>query len=495
MKKNGFIEGMTNESKVTYTENGAKAVNTTNSALVDLFGTIGAIRGREKENVEHLFEKAYVEDSLLATRLAFYARNIRGGLGERKVPRVLFKYLANTRPEIISKNMEHIPHYGRWDDLYVFEGTKLESQMWDLLKAQFETDMVAMQEGKPVTMLGKWLKSVNASSKETNRLGVVTAKKFGLTPKAYRKSLVALRRYIDVVEVKMSAGEWDKIQYAGVTSQAMTRYRLAFGLRDPEGFEAYIESLEQGETKVNASTLYPYNIIEAYGLNGWSNFGFCKDKPDAILEEQWKALPNYVEGENNVIVMADTSGSMSGRPMDTAVGLAMYFAERNKGAYKDMFMTFSSKPSFVTLKGDTLYARVRNIPAIVDNTDLQKAFELILDVAVKNSVPADEMPKSMIVVSDMEFDYMVDGAGSYNTYYEGIESMYREAGYTVPTIVFWNVDSRQDVFHASSDKKGVQMVSGQSVSTFQTVLRNIGKTPYEAVIETLNSEEYARITI
>lgn len=496
---NKFVNAMQSENNYTYTENGALALKSTNSDIVDLFGTIGSLRTRNEDEIERLFAKAFAEDALLATKMSFYARNIRGGLGERRTPRVIWKYLAETRPEVVIKNLIHIPLFGRWDDLFILEGTSVESDMWNLIKSQYQADLEVLAAGNGcMSLMAKWLKSVNASNADTVRLAKKTAKILGLSYKDYRQNLSAMRGYLDVVERKMSAKEWDKIKYSGVTSRAMKLYRNAFGNHDAEGFEAYKESLVKGETKVNASTLFPYDIMESYRLDmsggGWRDrYLMMRNSYDVILEEQWKALPNYVEGENNVLVMADTSGSMQGRPLASAVGLAVYFAERNKGAFKDVFLTFSDTPKFVTLKGNSLYDKVKSIEAIVANTNIEKAFKLILDTAVKNNVPVEDMPKALAIISDLEFDRQV--TGNHNLYYDRMAEMYRNAGYELPNIIFWNVDSRQDTFHVACDKKGVQLASGQSTSTFKTIMANIGKTPLEAVISTLNSEAYSMITV
>jgi hypothetical protein len=296
----------------------------------------------------------------------------------------------------------------------------------------------------------------------------------------------------------MSKGDFSAITYSAVSSRAMTRYRKAFANHDAEGFQKYLDSLTKGETKVNASTLYPYDIMEQYGLREnytWSsrNAYLSCGQYDTVLEEQWKALPNYVEGENNVLVMADTSGSMSGRPLASAVGLAIYFAERNKGAFKDVFMTFSHDPKFVTLKGSTLKDRIGSVEAIVADTDIERAFKRILSVSVENKVPAEDMPKALVIISDMEFNMAT--RGNHQNYYDHMSQMYAEAGYTMPTVIFWNVASRQDVFHVACDKKGVQLASGQSASTFKSIMANIGKTPYQAVVDTLSNEMYSMITV
>ncbi len=488
-----FLNALTEEANYTRTENDAVALKSTNSALVDLFGQIGAMRKRNEKEIEAAFIKAFNEDKLLATKMAFYARNIRGGLGERRAARVIFRYLANLYPNIIRKNIQYIPLFGRYDDLYEFVGTPVEEDMWLLIREQWDLDIENMRKGNPISLLAKWLKSVNTSSEESNRLGKLTAKKLRLSEKQYRKTLSMLRSHLDIVEVKMSSNRWEQIEYAHVPSRAMAIYRNAFRRHDEERFEEYIEAVSEGRAKINSSTLFPYDIIERMGLRYAWDYLYL-DNYDQILEEQWKALPNYIEGKNNVLVMADTSGSMEGRPLATSVGLAIYFAERNKGVFKDTFMTFSSEPSLVKLTGNTLYEKIQCIPAIIANTNLEKGMRLILDTAIRHNLSQEDMPKSLIVISDMEFDRATDERIG-ETFYDTMARMFKEKGYKIPNIIFWNVDSRHNHFQVTSEYKGVQLASGQSPSVFKSILQNIGKTPYEAMIDTLNDPMYDCITI
>lgn len=495
MSKNAFVNAMRQENNKTYTENGALAMKSTNSSLVDLFGTIGALRSRSDSDIERLFGAAFEEDDLLATRMSFYARNVRGGLGERRTARVVWRYMAKAHPEIVRKNLQYIPVFGRWDDLYCLLDTPVEKDMWELVSAQFMADLKDMAAGKSVSLLSKWLKNTNSKNETYASWGKRTARALHMSDKVYRKNRAALNDYIGVVEVAMSKGDFSRITYSTVTSRAMMIYRNAFSRQDNERFSEYLESLSKGETKINSSTLYPYDIMEKYNLQeNWGRNGnlLTCSRFDPVLEEQWKALPNFVEGENNVLIMADTSGSMTGRPLATSVGLALYFAERNKGAFANTFMTFSNHPKFVTVKGDTLKNKISSVEAIVANTNIEAAFQLILDTSVENNVPAEDMPKALVIISDMEFD----SATRWNdTYYNNFVRMYHEAGYEVPNIIFWNVNSRHDVFHVACDKKGVQLASGSSTSTFKTIMANIGKTPYQAMIEVLNGEEYSMITV
>ncbi len=490
-----FVNALRKEDNFTVTENQAVALKSTYSSLVDLFGQIGAFRTRSESDIESAFSKAFAEDKLLATKMAFYARNIRGGLGERRTFKVIMKFLAKIHPEVVKKNIQHISTFGRWDDLYEFVGTEVEPTMWSLIKKQWISDVENMNQGKPVSLLAKWLKSVNTSSINSNRLGKLTAKNLGLSEKEYRKTLSKLRKYIDVVEVKMSGQQWTNINYPSVPSRAMSIYRNAFIRHDEEGFTRYIEQVIKGKQKINADTLFPYDIMEKMGLTWDYNSSFEFSNYDKVLEEQWKALPNYIEGENNVLIMADTSGSMQGRPICTSVGLAMYFAERNYGVFKNKFMTFSERPSFVELKGNTLYEKIKCVPAIVENTNLEAAFRLILDTAVKNNLTAKEMPKSLVVISDMQFDLATYKKDSRMTWHDTMVKMYADEGYEIPNIIYWNVDSRRDTFQVTSEHKGVQLASGQSPSVFKSILKNVGKTPYEAMLDTLNDPMYDCITV
>lgn len=485
-----FIKAMQQESALKLTENGALAQNTSGENLVDLYSTIGASRNKPEKDLVDLFLRAYGDNPLAALRILFYARDIRGGLGERETFRTIVRYLANCpdKKENLKVNLHLFAEYGRWDDLYSLVGTDLEEDAFAVLLNQFTIDLDNMENKKPISVLGKWLKSTNTSSTESRKLGRLTAKKFGLSERYYRKALSSLRKYIDVTEVKMSNGDFDSIDFSKVPSIAMHKYQEAFKRRSPELYEKYIKDLSEGKSKINASTLYPYNIVEN-AVNGYKRIS----EQDEL---QWKALPNYVEGENNFVIMADVSGSMYGRPMATSVGLAIYFAERNKGAFHNTFMTFTGNPTFVTLKDSwSLADKVRHTLK-ADwgmNTNLTAAFRQILNVAVKNNISKEEMPKALIVVSDMEIDSCTQN--NDRRFYDVMKSEYNENGYDLPTLVFWNVDSRNDTFLASADDKGVLLASGQSASVFKSLCSGITKTALELVMETVNSERYSAIKL
>ena len=495
-----FAEAIKNEQKWTRTENGAVALNTTGTALLDLFSTIGALRERKPIEIETMVEEAYKEDALGTVKCVFYARDVREGLGERNTSRIALSYLAKKHPEAVKENIHLIGEYGRWDDVYCLIGTPVEDEMWKVVDKQFREDIINMNANKPISLLAKWLKSVDTSSEESKSLGRYTAEKLHLvndkkdwkryTP--YRFYLKCMRAYIKVVEKDMCANNWENIQYDEVPSRAAMIYRNAFNKHDNERYSEFINKVNSGEAKINASTLYPYDIIDKYCLHDW--YSYWSKEEDATVEALWANLPNYVQPGTNAIVIADTSGSMSGRPMNSAVGLAVYFAERNTGAYHNMWMNFSNHPSWQILKGKSLIQKLNSIDMSnwSSSTNMHAAFRLVLETAVKNHIAPEEMPKSIIVISDMEIDYC--GYRDW-TFYDKMRAEYMQEGYEIPQIIFWNVNSRHDVFHADNSRKGVILCSGQSSTTFKNLINSIGMNPVEYMYSVLNSKRYEAVKI
>ena len=493
---NNFVNAMNVRENLTTTENGSVALKSTGDAVLNLFAVIGALRQTDysgttidENRAETLFAEAYNEDPLLATKTLFYGRDIREGLGEREIFRLLLKYAAKYHPEALKANLDLVGVYGRYDDLYSLVGTQLEADMWQAMSAQFEEDKANLSEGNAISLLAKWIKTPDASSPKTRKLGILTAKKLGYSVYDFKRILRAMRKHLDIVERHMSAGEWDQITYSAVPSRAMMIYRNAFMKRDAERYNAFIQAALNGEEKINSGTLYPYDIVEKY----------LYENGDDTLEAQWRQLPNYVEEGHNILVMADVSGSMSGRPMASSIGLAMYFAERNVGDFHNLFMTFSSRPKIVKLMGETLAQRIRNTIRSDwgGSTNLEAAFDLVLDLGIKNHVPQSEMPKAIIVVTDMEIDdgWMQREPSSSWLFYDEMEKRFADVGYKIPNVIFWNVASRNDVFHADANRKGVQLVSGHSTNTFKILLKCLDMTPTEMMLEVLNSERYAPITV
>ncbi len=480
-----FAEEMKKAGIFTRTENGAVALNTTGDACLDLFSTIGSLREADENRIHTLFSEAYQENPLFATKIAFYARDIRGGLGERQTFRTLLIYLANHHPEALKNNLDLIGVFGRYDDLYSLIGTPLESAMWDTMKKQFLEDLENLKQGNAISLLAKWIKTADASSKQTRALGILTAQKLGYSVYEFKRLIRQMRKQIKVVECLMSSNKWDEINYSAVPSRAMMIYRNAFMRHDKERFSTFINRAISGQEVIHSAALYPYDIVSKI---------LYQDEDSNVLEAQWKQLPNYVAEGTNAIVMADVSGSMYGRPLATSIGLAIYFAERNKGAYHNLFMTFSSNPNIVSLKGETLYQKIKNAKgADWDmSTNLKAAFDKVLNIALKGNIPQEEMPKSILVISDMEIDQCGNREWSF---YDKMAHKFQKHGYQIPNIIFWNVNSRHDVFHADSKRKGVQLCSGQSIATFEHLMGCIDLTPIEFMEQVINSERYDCITI
>lgn len=342
---NKLSDSIKKEAVKKVTENGAMAYSELSNPVLTLFGQIGGMRGRDEDEIRAMFREAYAYDSSLALKMVFYAGDIREGLGERRIFNILINELAKIDPETMNQNISYIGEYNRFDALYSLIGTESEEAMWFYMRGQFDKDQIARIEHYPCSLLAKWLKSVNASSKETRRLGKLTAKKLGLSEKQYRQSVAELRKWIDVTEVKMSRKEWNAIKYEATPSVAMKNYKDTFDRHDKERFQKYLEDVAAGKKKVNAGALFPYDIVYQYMYN-------VKVRGvDKTLEMQWKALPDYLNGsEDNVLCMVDISGSMMGRPIASSIGLGLYFAERNKGAFHNQYMTFSSDPRFIQIK-------------------------------------------------------------------------------------------------------------------------------------------------
>ena len=489
-KKEGamtFTEDLMKEQRKTLTENGAYAQNTTGSFLLDLFAMGGAMRSRSESALRCLFNRAFAENSELALKLAFYLRDVRGGLGERRTGREFFRFLAETYPEEFRKNLIHVPEYGRWDDLLVFLNTPLEEDAIALIQNQLNQDLQCLQEGRPVSLLAKWMPGVNASSSAVRRNGRLLARKLGMTEKTYRKVLSSLRSYLNITEKNLSMDTIDCIRYSEVPSKAMNRYRNAFSKRDYSRFSQFLCDVESGKDDIHSGTLFPYDIVEKY-LYGKTGY-------DRVLEEQWKALPDFTDDQDRFLVMADVSGSMYGHPLATSVGLALYFAERSEGPFHNHFMTFSARPELVKVTGDSLYERIHHAQN-ADwgcNTDFSAALELILRTAVSNDTPEEEMPTSLVIITDMEFDCC--NSGSDTLFADHMRKRFACFGYTLPNIVFWNVAARHSTFHAGMEHKGVQLVSGHSTRVFASLSSGVFQTPYDFMIEVLTGERYAPITL
>jgi len=437
-----FVDAIKNQE--ARTANGMKARASSANACVDLFYNIGASRGKD---IVPAFTAAFVENSDLALRIAQWARDVRGGSGEREIFRSVLRHLEKTSPEDALRLLKKVPEIGRWDDIFVFTDPKLKWEAYNMLGD-------ALRAGNGLA--AKWTPRKGNTAREIREF-------FGMTPKQYRKSLVGMT---SVVETQMCANDWDNINFSHVPSVAHARYKKAFG-RHGQTYAEYVSKLVKGEAgvKINASAIFPYDVLK--GRIGRYN-SMSKTELD-VVEAQWNALPNYI-GDSNVLPMVDSSGSMtcsagghsskSGLTcLEVAISLGLYFADKNTGKFKDTFLTFSRTPKLVNLHGNINDKINQMNTGEVANTNLHAAFKLILDVAVKNNVPQAEMPETLVIFSDMQFDQGVDRDESA---IEMIERKYKEAGYTVPQVVFWNLNAAYGNTPVKFDKKGTALVSGFS---------------------------------
>ena len=483
-----MLEYIKKEANRAYTENGAVTHARTCSDCLDLFATVGALRSADDQQILSRFIRAFTENPDLAMKTLFFARDVRGGLGERRVFRVVLKWLAQNAPASAKKNIPYIAEFGRWDDLLSLFGTPCEKDALELIREQLEADLNSLDMGDDVSLLAKWLPSVNASSADTVRYAKRIAKHLGITDAAYRKTLVKLRQRIRILENNLRAKDYS-FDYEKQPSKAMFKYRKAFQRNDSERYSEYLDRVARGEARLHTGTLTPYEIIKPFF------YRVVSDREASAIDATWKAQEDFT-GDENALVVIDGSGSMytRGEPMPATVALSLgiYFAERNTGSFRDHFITFSEKPQLVQIKGDTILEKVRYCHSFneVANTNLQKVFELILHAAVKNKVPQSQMPSTLYIISDMEFDCCVAGAGLTN--FEYAKKIFREAGYQLPRVVFWNIQSRNRQQPVTQNEQGVALVSGCSPRIFGMLKSGI-LSPLGYMLDILGEERYAKI--
>ena len=467
-----FKNAVLNTEVEARTWNGMKALESTLSNTTDLFFKIGASRGK---TITTQFEKAYHEDRELALRVAQWARDVRGGAGERELFRQTLKFLEkNYKNELLTTRiLKNTAEIGRWDDLLVFEDADVKQYAYGLIRE-------ALEAGNG--LCAKWMPRKGPIALELRTF-------LGYSPKFYRKRLVELTK---VVEQQMCAKQWDEINFSHVPSLAMSRYSKAFGKNAPDHFTAYKEALKKGDpkiAKVNAGAVYPYDVVKN-----------VRHGDSALADEQWKALPNYI-GDAIVLPLVDVSGSMTCPAggynskskvtcLDVAISLGLYCADKNTGPFKDLFLTFSTTPKFEHVKG-TLSQKIRQMELSHwdMSTNLHGAFEEILRVAVRNKVAVEDMPKVLLIMSDMQFDQCMRNDDSA---IQMIRRKYEDAGYTVPAIVFWNLNAADNV-PVRFDEKGVALVSGFSPAIMKSVLAADldGMTPEAIMKKTVMSDRYA----
>lgn len=499
---NSFMNNLNRATNYSVTENGALSHKTTMSAVLDLFAFGGAYRSRSDADCIVLFKEAFEEDPELALKCLFYLRDIRGGQGERRFFRVCFRWLADNRTKAAIRNLDNVSEYGRWDDLiYACEGTAVESKAFAVVKHQLALDV----QCKTPSLLAKWMPSENASSKETSRVANKLRNYLGMSHKEYRKTLSVLRSRINIVEKLMSENRWDEIEFDKLPSKAGLIYKNAFARRDilAKKYEAFAKDKT---TKVNAAALYPYEIVAKVTKGAYSciNLNSFTDTDRAMLEKYWENQVDVLAGAPcKMLCVCDTSGSMTGSnadaPINIAIGLAMYCAERIEGPFKNQYISFSSRPQLIKIQGVDFADKVKRIydTNLCDNTDLVKTFDLILNAA-RQSKPED-IPETIVVISDMEID-SATGSGYWDrtgrwtqngavTEMEAMQRKWAAYGLKCPKLVYWNVQARQNRVLDLSEN--VSFVSGASPTIFKQVAT--GKTGYDLMLEVLQSERYANV--
>jgi len=458
-----FAQAVIENPGMARTENGMKARAGSGSSLVDLFYKIGASRGKD---ITSDFEKAFQADSDIAMKIALWSRDVRGGAGERQLFRDILLHLEKLHPDMLEAVLPFVPEFGRWDDLLIFKTDKFKAQAYTMIG-----DALRDRNG----LCAKWMP-------RQGPIAIELRKFYGMSPKFYRKSLVALT---NVVEQKMCAGDWDNIEFGKLPSLASARYNKAFGKNAPTAYEAYKARLTAGTDKVNASAVYPYDVVKTLRFGGDS----------VVADAQWASLPNYI-GDSSVMPLVDVSGSMccpvGGNAnlecIDVALALGLYCADKNTGVFKDTFLTFSDKPKAQVVKG-TLAQKMSQMNSSDwgMNTNLHAAFDEILRIAVKGKVAEADMPKTLLILSDMQFDACVKHDDSAM---QMIKRKYKEAGYEVPNIVFWNLNSKDNV-PVKFDKRGAALVSGFSPAVMKGVLSGTDMTPYGIMLATVDVDRYS----
>lgn len=494
MSKNNFMDALEDQTNFKYTENGGIARKTTKSDVLDMFATGGAMRNRSDADVITVFSNAYDEDPSLAMKCLFYLRDIRGGQGERRFFRVAFRWLCQAHPVSALKNFNNVSKYGRWDDLiYSVEGTQLEGQMMAVIKKQFDLDL----DSKTPSLLGKWLPSENASSPETKQVARKIRKTFNLSARNYRKALSTLRERINIVERLMSSGQWDKIEFDKIPSRAGVIYRNAFARRDI--IAKKYEKFAKDTTKtVNADALYPNDI--AHRAFDYQMQDEAHDDPTRLmLQKYWDNLKDYYNGrEENGLAIVDVSGSMTGTPMEAAVSLGAYIADKAHGPFAHHFITFSSHPALVKFSGVDIVDKLNRCKDADwgGTTDLKAVFDLLLKTALSRHTSQSDLPTRLYIFSDMEFnqcvnfgtdrwgrgyDHIISSTDEANSDLENVKKEWARYGYRLPQVIFWNLDARNQTIPAIGE--GFSYVSGFSPTLIETILS--GKDGYDLMIAKL----------
>lgn len=484
-------------------ENGALGYRTTGSALVDINYMTSSLRKMDDMNLNHKFEDAYYENPLHAWKWLFFLRDIRGGMGERDTFRRIIKHMAGFRPDELAALIPLIAEYGRYDDTWVLLDTKLSPIVIKMINAQLQVDINNFIEDKPLSLLAKWLPKRNASSSLSRHYAKIIVEGLKVDSKVYNKMLVKLRSKLDLVETHMCAQQWSAIDYNKVPSKANLLYRNAFLKHDQERRIQYLEDLKNGKegVKINASTNFPHDIVHQYIDNDcW--YSFTTRNYDETLEQLWKNQKDTVNSTDKVMVIHDGSGSMycgidnnsSIMAETVAIALAIYFSERCSGQFKNRFITFGNQPRFVDISNcSSLKEKIDYVLRNTDcsNTNIEKTFMLLLNTAIQNNMKQSDLPDTLLIVTDGEFDRMTSGRTD-KTLFENLAERFSNYGYKLPRLVFWNICSRTGTIPVKENDNGVALVSGYSVNIMNMVLSN-ELDPLKCLLKQLNTERYLAI--
>lgn len=497
-------ETLDEEFNLAVTENGAIGYRSTGRDLLNLSYSVSSLRRRDADYINDRFSAAFFTEKVNTLRWLFYAADVREGLGERRLFRIILRHLGDTEPKIAEALIPLVPEYTRWDNLFCLFDTRVGGCALDFIKKQLDADIAAKDAGKPVSLLAKWLPSPNAHSAESRDYSRIIMKHLGLSNAEYRKTLAALRSYMKVVESVMTRGAFGEIDYEAVPSKANVLYRNAFLRRDTERRREFLEKLTRGEAKINAGVLFPHDIVSAYSADGW----FGKLLPeDAALEALWRGLPDYVQGRAGTLCVCDCSGSMyipvdpraKVRAVVVSIALAVYCAERLSGEFHDKFINFSNTPELVDLSPAKCLRdkiAITKSHALAASTNIEAVFDLVLATAIKSGMKQEDLPKSILILSDMEFNEAVVSNESrdvpnfnFKRLFAIIGERYERYGYSLPRLVFWNIASRSLTVPVKQNEHGVALISGFSPSALSAVFSD-KLDPYECLLEQISVERY-----
>lgn len=504
MEDEQMLAELKQANSYTTTENGAITYQSTMSDCLDLFATIGALRHEDETEITARFIRAYAENADVAMKILFFARDIHEGLGERRVFRIILRKLAWMHPDSVKKNMPLIAEYGRFDDLLSCLDTPCEESALTYLFEQFQADQKRLANGEAISLLAKWLPSINASNAQTIKRAKKIARFFQLSDKEYRQNLSAMRKSLHLIENHLREQDYT-FDYAKQPSRALFKYRKAFLHNDELRYQAYLDQVKTGQKKMNTSQVMPYEVVQQgldlLGPRYYYGVGAPECSIDVaqkeLLNTIWEQLPNYETTEDTLAVI-DTSGSMYFNykkpiPASVALSLGLYFAQHNQGAFRNHFIEFSRKPQLIEIKGKTFMDQLEYLATFneVANTNLEGVFDLILQTALEYELPQTALPAKLLIISDMEFDACVDNHEVTN--FEQAKQKFASFGYTLPKIVFWNVASRNNQQPVTQNEAGVYLVSGVTPKIFELVVSE-ALNPYQFMLEVVESPRYQQIT-